>query len=340
MARRFNKLAKIRKSKRRAGNHSARKKRQNTAIMANASAHVLNLSHRQLTNSEIKALAKGLKFIPTPKTKKVRNNIARDFDEFARKLRCKYHFHSDENKELHPFRENTGFIPDYSCPALEKYIDLTKLEITSIEISKQVDNLTSEERLALYELRNNKDIVIKKADKNSTVVVINRNDYIAEGLRQLSTDHYVEIEKPDIISMHNMIQDTVHNMHRKGSLDKVTFGYLTNINTKELKLGRMYLLPKIHKMNLESSQSTIQMPTSRPIISQTQSVVEKIGRYADHFLIPIVLKQETYIKDTSDFIHKIESLHIPNNCLLAAYDITSMYTNLTFNELLSAACHY
>ena len=93
-------------------------------------------------------------------------------------------------------------------------------------------------------------------------------------------------------------------------------------------------------MNLESSQSTIQMPTSRPIISQTQSVVEKIGRYADHFLIPIVLKQETYIKDTSDFIHKIESLHIPNNCLLAAYDITSMYTNLTFNELLSAACHY
>ena len=41
-----------------------------------------------------------------------------------------------------------------------------------IEIPKEkYNNLTSKERLALYDLKNDKNIVIKGADKGSTVVV-------------------------------------------------------------------------------------------------------------------------------------------------------------------------
>ena len=97
MARRFNKLAKIRKSKVRAGDKSARKKRKNKATISRASKHVMNLSQKQLKDCEIKILAKGLKFIPTPINKNVQRNIASDFDEFARKLRCKYHFYKNDN---------------------------------------------------------------------------------------------------------------------------------------------------------------------------------------------------------------------------------------------------
>ena len=51
---------------------------------------------------------------------------------------------------------------------------------------KTQDNLTKEQRKGLTELCNNKNIVIKKADKGSAVVVMNTTDYLREGYRQLS----------------------------------------------------------------------------------------------------------------------------------------------------------
>ncbi|XP_061192282.1 uncharacterized protein LOC133200513 [Saccostrea echinata] len=47
-------------------------------------------------------------------------------------------------------------------------------------------------------------------------------------------------------------------------------------------------------------------------------------------------KQSTYIKDTTDFINKIETFKLPDDVLLITYDVTSMYTNMEFDELLSA----
>ena len=50
----------------------------------------------------------------------------------------------------------------------------------------------------------------------------------------------------------------------------------------------------------------------------------------------MVQNQNTYIKDTSDFITKIEGMILPQNCILTSYDVTSMYTNMRFDELLGA----
>ena len=54
-----------------------------------------------------------------------------------------------------------------------------------IEIPQnKCNNLTREERTALYNLKNNKNIVIKSADKGSAVVVWDRDDYIKEAEKQ------------------------------------------------------------------------------------------------------------------------------------------------------------
>lgn len=62
-----------------------------------------------------------------------------------------------------------------------------------------------------------------------------------------------------------------------------------------------------------------------------------IGHFIDHFLIPIVQKQNTYVRDTKDFINKVESLHLKPDILLVTYDVTSMYTNMTATELIQSA---
>ena len=51
-------------------------------------------------------------------------------------------------------------------------------------------NLTKAERKAKSDLANNDNIVIKKADKGSAVVIQNKSDYISEGLKQLSDRNF------------------------------------------------------------------------------------------------------------------------------------------------------
>ena len=50
--------------------------------------------------------------------------------------------------------------------------------------SKRYNNLTKEERDALYSLRDDSTIIIKGADKGSIVVVWNREDYLKEAYKQ------------------------------------------------------------------------------------------------------------------------------------------------------------
>lgn len=76
------------------------------------------------------------------------------------------------------------------------YIDAVESDIKKLLTNQKVvpDNLTKEERSALQRLKNRNIIVIKKADKGSTVVVLDNQAYLAVANRQL-TD---ELEMKDL----------------------------------------------------------------------------------------------------------------------------------------------
>ena len=101
------------------------------------------------------------------------------------------------------------------------------MELSSIEITHDKRNISQDERLALHNLKHDKNIVIKKADKSNTVVIMNTNEYISEGMRQLNTHHYEQIDTPNVLDTHSKIQERIHAMYNRGSLDKPTFSYLT-----------------------------------------------------------------------------------------------------------------
>ena len=143
MARRFNRIRKANLANTRAKNTVARRKRQHIAKLANLKTAVLNLSNYKLNDSEITLLAKGLKFIPSPRNHNASKNVLHDFTEFARKLRCRYHFHKPGDIEMHPLRENSGFEPDRAGVALETYIDKTKLELSSLCVHNYRQNITN-----------------------------------------------------------------------------------------------------------------------------------------------------------------------------------------------------
>ena len=73
-------------------NHIELKSEDNDRLKGNfVSPNVVNLSKRELTESEISLLSRGLKFCPTPKDLD-KGKIKTDFEEFGRRLRLKWLF--------------------------------------------------------------------------------------------------------------------------------------------------------------------------------------------------------------------------------------------------------
>lgn len=98
-----------------------------------------------------------------------------DFQEFCRCMRIKWHFRNEPNAEfsnIPAYRSKSSWKSPKAHPVLQ--IFLSKIEKTLFEISdKQLgySNFSTEEWKAMRSLTDDRNIVIKKADKGSCVVV-------------------------------------------------------------------------------------------------------------------------------------------------------------------------
>ena len=125
-------------------------------------------------------MAKGLKFIPTPVTKQKqdRQQLLRDFYQFARRMRLIYIFR-EEDKKTHPCHVKSAWLtPIQKSVALESYLEEVKSDLLEIEITKPKDHLLPVERKALRTLKRDSEINLKKADKGTAAVVMNKRDKI------------------------------------------------------------------------------------------------------------------------------------------------------------------
>ena len=140
-----------------------------------------------LTASQVSLLSRGLKFIPTPATNetRIKQQLLRDFEQFARRMRLLYIFHK-QNREPHPFHVKPTWMPQVQhSVALESHLENVKTQPTEIKITKPKNNLSRNEVKAPKELKNNPAINFKKADKGTTTVIMNKADKIYEANVQL-----------------------------------------------------------------------------------------------------------------------------------------------------------
>ena len=191
-------------------------------------------------------------------------------------------------------------------------------------------NLTKEERSANRSLAQNKDIVIKKADKGSAVVVQNRSDYIKEGLRQLTDRNFYRIQEENLTHIHNeLISEQVQRMLTSKEISPKNAEYLI---LETPRTPNFYLLPKIHKNTIP--------PPGRPIVSANGCPSERISQFVDHFIQPLVHKLPSYLRDSTHLINLLTGLRLPDDAILASLDVTSLYTNIPNTEGINAAASY
>ena len=119
----------------------------------------------------------------------IRRQLLNDFSQFARRMRLKYIFHG-QDKQPHPFHVKSDWDPPVQpSVALETFLEEVKFELANIKFNRPKDNLSQGERKALKELSHDKNIVIKKADKGTTTVIMNRKDKLNEGQVQIDDIH-------------------------------------------------------------------------------------------------------------------------------------------------------
>ena len=153
--------------------------------------------------------------------------------------------------------------------------------------------------------------------------------YENECLRQLNdTQFYEKIDNDTSPLTHECVKNYISSLHCDEMIDDETAKYLKENHPKP---GHFYTIPKIHK----------QGHPGRPIVFSNSHPTERISQFVDHHLQPLVTKLPSYIKDTTHFLNKLNSIgQLPNGVLLLTLDVASLYTNIPHNDGIQACSDF
>lgn len=288
----------------------------------------------QLTQAQHELLNKGLTFVPTVNIHRNQKwQLQLDMQNYHRKIKLATYFRKAPQKDRIPFLGPSEWTP----PPRLLPIETRELIERDQQIFKkhykfifQKPNISLREAKALRELKNNKQIVIKPADKGSAVVVMGREQYIMEVKRQLEdTNYYKKILKPLYLDTVPLIGDILDRLKNKKFINERQRQYLAG--QRQPRQRRFYALPKIHK-HPNSWTVPHKIPPGRPIVSDCGSESYCTAQYLDYFLNPLSTLHESYIKDTYSFIKLIKTLRIRADFYLFTLDVESLYTNIPIEE--------
>ena len=172
------------------------------------------------------------------------------------------------------FKTKSTFNPRNNDAIIETYLSCLEERLLDIEIpSKRFNNLTNDERNAMYSLKDDKSVIIKGDDKVVAVIAWDGEDYVIEASKQLE-DKEVYLEVPnDSSALVSTIFKSLEKIRKRGDLSQDTLNYFL---VKDPKFARFYLLPKVHKRLYD-------VP-GRPVISNSDFYTENISCFLDFHL--------------------------------------------------------
>ena len=169
----------------------------------------------------------------------------------------------------------------------------------------------------MAELAKRKDIIITSADKGGPVVIMDVEKYINKANNQLSDKrNYKALQEDPTLQHIDLVKGTIGRFKKENLLFRKLADGLN------LKPPKFCISPKLHKEN----------NPGRPVINSINCHNSEISRCVDHHLKHLVREIPLYIKDTNNFINKINNFPVPPNSLLVTMDVKSLYTSIPNNE--------
>ena len=249
------------------------------------------------------------------------------------------HVLSTEEKEFLNLGLNCHIQPNYSRINKQANIEILYQKLLDLKSKNQIDLKPElEERLrsegtkhrnprhnsiltrslkeAAKNLKNNNDIVIRKADKSSVYVIMNKSEYLSK-VNDLLKDtskfkHISSNPTEDLKKNTNEVIDAVNAVIGDIKLPNIVGDY---------QPGYLYGNVKIHKEG----------NPLRPIISQIPTPTYNLAKSLNKIISPFIPNQYT-IKSTNDFLDILHS----NNCngVIGSLDVESLFTNVPIDETI------
>lgn len=199
------------------------------------------------------------------------------------------------------------------------------------QVVTEFDNSTkrnnhSNELTTINALIHNKNIIITKADKGRTTVILDKEKYLAECFRQLNDENFYRLDEEN---RHVENQESLNRLCRNalslGFIDKHSFKKCTANN--EVRIRKFYILPKIHKEITKWSNH--QQPPGRPIISNINTEMSGISNLIVQHLSLLLANFPSILSSTVDFLDRIEHITLNDSpIILFTADVESLYTNM------------
>jgi len=281
----------------------------------------------------ISVLSKGLSFVPTYK-RISHKTLDNQINKFERKLQLHYFFHNKSvTQTLHKpkdslFTTNNNWWPHKLNGNITTFCYNLKKEIFALLRKPcRINNISKKEQDSLIDLKTDPNIVIKKADKNAGIVIMNKTDYEHKILSMLNDiNTYTEINEDDSSSVKLQANRLLYSLKQQKYIDKKQYNHLTNY---QVTCPIFYGIPKLHKPDIPL----------RPIVSQINSATYTINKYV-HELLQVAESEIPYLfKDTTAFLNTIEKhKHVQPNTILVTLDVVSLYTNIPHHEAIRYIC--
>ena len=301
---------------------------------------ILNLSKRTLTDAELLVLDKGMSFVATSTRQPPRQ---RELEKFRRNINL--HLYAS----LQPFANYKSVMSSITTSSFNppEYLgEKNPLWTTLLKAANprtgppRRNNLSTELRAAWTSLRDNPETYLTTADKGGKPVLIPKEDYIREALRQLQdTSTYEELsqEKAEELLLElEKKKTTLIGKLFKGNL--ITRTEQRRLVEETWEIPPIYFLPKIHKPINPTSNTY----PGRPIIGATSNMLKTLDVYISKLTSTLLRRIPNSLSDTTELLMGLESTPqpLPNSTTLFSADVESLYPSIPWTEGTEAARNF
>ena len=191
-----------------------------------------------------------------------------------------------------------------------------------------LENLYNQELEALDKLSKNKNLVVQKADKGNSVVLVDRDVYVKH-MENILKDK-TNFEKVDIktrtlnfqVNHQKRINDTLKRLKSSGSLTDKQYKKIKAVGSRP---GVLYGLCKVHKAIVDVC------PPFRPILSAIGTPTYKIAKFLVPILSCLTINDFT-VKDSFSVAKEI--VEQDSNFYMGSLDVDWLFTNIPLEETI------
>jgi len=322
---------------------------------------VHNLSSYKPTPVELRvlSLSLGLKHGPDPKTTHLANSLELGLSKLQHSIRIRKLFDEpNDGTPPSPWRQFKLPNPDFQPPLMDDKLE-THLSFIVFNIKQQHDkplenrryrnNLTHAERGAITSLRNTPDTVIKPADKNLGLTILDSSTYETALSEYIDDNGFLTCILQDLVraQIHflALLDKSINYLTPKDDKNGVIYHFWAWIRasvplTVETKPNSIYLLPKLHKASriwrpIVAAHSYFTKNFSIWLAKLLQIFEEKLPsytRYTDHLIQEInTVNSKLKIRLDKDPDWKIGGI---------TGDIDALYPNITIDRLYQVIDEY